>query len=187
MAPPTLRSQRLALVNAVRRPTVSSRFVTRVDALRTVERELVLLDRRPGDRFKEEGVVVAGVEAREHATDEPVLAAREDRDALGAFAPLAAGELVDLVAGLAAEQLGEVAGIGGDGVHAERVRVLAEPERAVLVRQTGDEARRVDARLGREAHEAAERARGGEDGHRVLDLTAHAFEVAHAFSSTPCG
>jgi hypothetical protein len=49
--------------------------------------------------------VVAGVEAIDDAADEPALAAIEDRQALRPVAPRAAGELVDLVAGLAAEEL----------------------------------------------------------------------------------
>ena len=53
--------------------------------------------------------MVAGVEAIDDAPDEPALAAVEDRQALGPVVPVAARELVDLVAGLAAEELGQVA------------------------------------------------------------------------------
>src|SRR3954469_10275088 len=85
-----------------------SRFMTWVDALGPVEGELVLVARVGGDRLEQEGVVIARVDALEHAPDEPVLAAGEDRDALGARVPVGLGELVGGVSGLAAEQLGEV-------------------------------------------------------------------------------
>jgi hypothetical protein len=158
-----------------------------VDALRPVERELALggvpLCR---DRLEQEGVVIAGVGPPDHAADEPVRAVVEDRHAVRPLAPGGAGELVDVVAGLAAEQLGQLGRVCGDAVHAEHVRVAPAAERAVLVRQAHREARRVDAHLRGEAHEAPERlvprARG-DDEHRVLEVADERVEgrrdVAH--------
>ena len=127
--------------------------------------------------------MVAGVEALEHTAGEPVLAAVEDRDAVD-VAPRGALELVHLVSGLAAEQLGQVLGVGGNGVHAQHLRVTAVAERAVLVREADDEARRVDAGLGREPDQAPQRlavARSRrDDEHRVLEIADEALEVVHA-------
>ena len=58
----------------------------------------------------------------QHAAGEPVRAAVEHGHALRPLVPRRAGELVHLVAGLAAEQLGQVGRVGGDAVHAEVAR-----------------------------------------------------------------
>jgi hypothetical protein len=60
--------------------------------------------------------VIAGVEAVHDAAHEPALAALEDRQSLGPVVPRAVRELVDVVAGLAAEELDEVLGVGRDAV-----------------------------------------------------------------------
>ena len=84
-----------------------------------------------------------------------------------------ARELVDLVAGLAAEQLRQLRLLLGDEVHAEQLGALRDAVGAVLVREADEEARRVDARLGGEADQAAGalavRARG-DDEHRVVEV-----------------
>ena len=176
---PGSRDDDIALL-ALRR--VLSGLVTGIDPLGAMERELVLRARAGRDRLQEIGVVVAGVEALQHTAGEPVLAAVEDRDAVH-VAPRRALELVHLVAGLAAEQLGEVLGVGGHRVHTEHRRVPAVPERAVGVREADDEARRVDAGLGGEADQAAERLAVGrarrDDEHRVLEIADEAIEVVH--------
>ena len=89
-----------------------------------------------------------------------------------ALVPGAARELVDLVAGLAAEQLGQRGRVLGHAVDAEQLGIAAAAVGAVVVREADREARRVDARLGREADQAAERlaaGAGGDDEHRVLE------------------
>src|SRR3954468_4435406 len=60
------------------------------------------------ERFEQEGDVVAGGQALEHAPGKPVAARLEHRRASRPLAPGALRELVDLVAGLRAEQLGQV-------------------------------------------------------------------------------
>ena len=97
-----------------------------------------------------------------------------------------ARELVDLVAGLAAEQLRQLRLLLGHEVHAEQLGALRDPVGAVLVREADEEARRVDARLGREADQAAGalavRARG-DDEHRVVEVADERVEgrLGHAF------
>ena len=97
-----------------------------------------------------------------------------------------ARELVDLVAGLAAEQLGQLRLLLGDEVHAEQLGALRDAVGAVLVREADEEARRVDARLGGEADQAAGalavRARR-DDEHRVVEVADERVEgrAGHAF------
>ncbi len=105
----------------------------------------------------------------------------EDREVVRAREPRAARELVDLVAGLAAEQLDEVAALARDGVHGERGRVAREAIRAVAARQAREEAVRVDARLRPESDDAAVALAGGrrrDDEHRVVQAAHEAGEVA---------
>src|SRR3954452_4989667 len=101
-------------------PNARSCLMPRLDALGAVEGELgaggaVLGD----DRLEQERAVIAGAGALQDPPDEPVAAAVGDRHAPRPLVPLDLRELVDLVAALAAEQLGEVAGVGGDEVDAE--------------------------------------------------------------------
>src|SRR3954469_19116788 len=112
------------------------RGVPGLDALRAVERQLCLLGLAlAGDRLEDHRVVVARVEAVDDAPDEPVRQARDDRHALGPIVPLAALELVDLVAGLAAEQLGDLLAVGRDEVHGEVRRAPGDAVGVVLVRE----------------------------------------------------
>src|SRR4051812_24715360 len=148
------------------------RLVAGLDALGAVEAELLggraLLG---GDRLDQEAVMVAEVGALEHPADEPVDAGFDDRRALGPLVPRDAGELVDLVPGLAAEQLGELRRLGGHEVHAEHRRLAGHAERAVLDRQADEEARRVDRALRREPDQAPgalAAGRGRDEEHRVV-------------------
>src|SRR3954451_8254435 len=114
-------------------PNARSCLMPRLDALGAVEGELgaggaVLGD----DRLAQERVVIAGVDALQDPPDEPVAAAVDYRHALRSLVPLDLRELVDLVAGLAAEQLGEAAGVGGEEVDAERGLFAGHAERSVL-------------------------------------------------------
>src|SRR5215211_1570057 len=85
------------------------RGVPGLDAPRAVEGELLLGLRALGrERLQDERVVVARVDALEDPPDEPVRQLVEHRHAARPVVPLAALELVDLVAGLAAEELGEL-------------------------------------------------------------------------------
>src|SRR3954462_7198850 len=95
-------------------------LVPRLDALRAVEGELLLLGLAlAADGLEDDRVVVAGRQALDDPPDEPVRQAGDDRDPLRPFVPLAPLELVDLVAGLAAEQLGDLLAVGRDEVHAD--------------------------------------------------------------------
>src|SRR5919199_2777214 len=132
------------------------RLVPRLDALRAVEGELLLLGLAlAADRLEDDRVVVAGGEALDDPPDEPVRQPGDDRHAVRALVPLAPGELVDLVAGLAAEQLGDLLAVGGDEVDAEVLRAAADAVGAGLFRQPGEEARRGGADLRRGADEGA--------------------------------
>ena len=154
---------------------LTSGFVAGFDPLRAVERELVLVGaglRRDG--LEQEGVVVAAVGAPEDAADEPVRAGVEERHPARSLVPRAARGLVDLVPGLAAEELRQRLRIRRDAVDAEQLRVPAATVRAVVVRQADDEPRRIDAHLGGEADQAAQRLlvrAGRDDEHRVLQVT----------------
>src|SRR3954447_22200105 len=94
------------------------RLVAGLDALRAVEGELLLLGlAHAADRLEDERVVVAGDEALDDPPDEPVRQAGDDRAPLRPLVPLAALELVDLVAGLAAEELGDLLALSRNEVH----------------------------------------------------------------------
>src|SRR3954453_2368083 len=123
-------------------------------------------------RVEEEADVVAEVVAGEDGAGETVVALVQDRDAAGALMPLALGKLVDLVAGLAAEQLGEVLGAVGNEVEGDRVGRASDPAGAVLLGEADEEARRIDAALAGEADEAAGDLAAGArrgDEHRVVE------------------
>src|SRR4051794_37412219 len=118
-----------------------------LDAPGAMEGEVLVLGAAPsGDRLEHERLVVAGVDARKHAPDEPVAAAVEDRDPTGLLVPVDQRELVDLVAGRATEQLREVAGVGRHGMDAEQLGIAAMAPGAVAARKAHQEAMRIDAR-----------------------------------------
>src|SRR5436853_294747 len=73
------------------------------------------------DRLEQVPDVVADVVARQDRADEPAWAAAEDRHPARPHVPFAARELVDLVAGLAAEQLDELLVVARRDVHRERL------------------------------------------------------------------
>src|SRR5215204_3158111 len=152
----------------------SSGFVSGIYPLCTMERELVRLGAAlSGHGLEQERVVIAGVEALDHAADEAVRAGVEQRRAARPGAPRAALELVDLVARLAAEELGELRLLRGDEVDAEQLGVAAHAVGAVLVREADEEPRGVDARLRGEADQAARAlaaGRHGDDEHRVVEV-----------------
>src|SRR4051812_50211481 len=100
-------------------------FVPWLDALGAVEGELVLLGLAlAADGLEDDRVVVAGGEPLDDPPDEPVRQAGDDRDPLRPLVPLAPRELVDLVARLAAEELGDLLAVGRDEVHAEVLGAL---------------------------------------------------------------
>jgi hypothetical protein len=86
--------------------------------------------------------------------------------------PSHASELVDLVAGLAAEEVGNVPVFVFDDVHRERRGASCDAERVVLLRDAREKPRRVNAALCGEADEAARRlvfARGRDDIQWILE------------------
>src|SRR5215218_11393490 len=99
--------------------------------------------------------VIADVDALEDAPGEPVLTALEHGQPARALVPLAVLELVDLVAGLGAEQLREVLRALRHEVHGEQLGALRHAERVVLVGEARDEPRGVYGALRREPDEAA--------------------------------
>src|SRR3954447_22590814 len=151
------------------------RLVAGLDALRAGEGELLLFGlAHAADGLEDDRVVVAGDEALGDPPDEPVRQAGDDRNPLRPLVPLAPLELVDLVAGLAAEELGDLLAVARDEVYAEVRRALGDLVGVVLVRQPGQEARRIDADLRREADEAARALPVAgdrrDDEHRVVKL-----------------
>lgn len=88
---------------------------------------------------EEEGDVVAKGVAGLDGGGEPVVAVVEDGETVGAFLPGAVGELVCVVAGLTAEELGQLGGGGGDEVNGNGLRLLGEAGGAVLVRKADEE------------------------------------------------
>src|SRR4051812_16308060 len=156
------------------------RLVTRLDPAGAVEGELV--ERRAvvgGNRIEEEADVVAKLLAGDDPPSEPVVALGEDRHPRRPLAPLATGELVDFVAALAAEQLGQLAGRSGDEVDREGIGSAGDPAGPVLLRNADEEAGRVDAALGGEADEAAGQLAlgpGRGDEHRVVEVTYQVVE-----------
>ncbi len=79
--------------------------------------------------------MVAERDALEHAPREPVLEVGQHGRPARALTPAGAGELVDLVAGLAAEQLGQVLGLLRDEVDDEYLRAgIGDAVGAVLDR-----------------------------------------------------
>src|SRR3954470_3630350 len=139
-----------------------------------------LLSVAPGDRLEEVAYVVAEVDAAQDPADEDVGYAVEDRHAFRAVVPRPLGELVDLVARLASEQLGQVPRVGGYLMDGQHRRTLGDSERAVLDRQADEEAGRMDRTLGCESHEAAVAlftGDGRDDEHRVLELADEGLEL----------
>src|SRR5437764_6241535 len=135
-------------------------------------------------RFEPEAHVIAQVEAVQYVADEPAWRVGQDRGSVWTFGPVGQLELVDLVARLAAEQLGEVALGLTQEVDDDRVCGCYDVERAVHLRYAHEEARRVDAALGREADQAAvalavARDRG-DDEHRPVQPGHQLREVAGA-------
>lgn len=106
------------------------------------------------DGVEQEPHVVAERELLEHPPREPVATLGEDRCAERPGAPIAAGELVDLVAGLPAEELGQRGGRGGNEVHRKALGLARHAEGAVVAGDADEEARRVDAALRGEADQA---------------------------------
>src|SRR3954469_16769660 len=124
------------------------------------------------ERLEPEPEVVAEPEALEHASREPAGHVVEHRDPLRALAPVTKLELVELVAGLAAEQFGQIPLSAPQEVHDDSRRAADHVERAVLLRDADEKAWRVDARLRREADQAAAaltvgRERGDDEHRRV--------------------
>lgn len=83
-------------------------LVPRLDAAGAVEGEFLQRRAVVGlERVEKEADVIAEVVAGDDGPGEPVVAPAEDREAGRTLAPVAMGELVDLVAAAATEQLGE--------------------------------------------------------------------------------
>src|SRR5438477_3039485 len=148
-----------------------SGLVAGLDALRRLEAQ------RAGGRLvvdaglglDDEGDMVAHVEPADDGPGDPALHPVEDGDAARPGPPRAALELVDLVAGLAAEQLGQAAVVVGQPVDGEHRRRRRHREGVVRLRHAGQDPGRVDAALRPEADEAARaapvRRDGGDDDH----------------------
>ena len=123
--------------------------------------------------------MIAQVDAVEDAPGEPPGALLEHGQAVGPLCPRDARELVGVVAGDAAEVLGEPAVGPRDEMHAQVLGVLGDAGGAVGTRQAHEEPRRVDARLGREPDEAPGRpvcGRGGDDEHRPVEALGEPVE-----------
>src|SRR5690606_13857926 len=107
-------------------------------------------------RLEQETDVIAERNALEHGAREPALAVVEDRRAVRVV-PADARELVDLVAGLTTEDLGDPPVVRLDEMHGEDRCRARDAESVIFLRDAGQETRRVDAALRAEADEAAGR------------------------------
>src|SRR5947209_18935419 len=159
-----------------------SRLVSGVDPLAPAKCERAVGSAQVDDgRLEREADVITEVAALEHLAREPALELLDHRRPTRSRFPLAARELVHLVAGLAAEQDGELLGIPRDRMNHEHVGIHSQPVRAVLHRQAGQEARRMDRDLGREADQASRpfvSASDRDDEQRVVELADQPGEVA---------
>ena len=91
--------------------------------------------------------MVAEVEALDDSTDEPRRCSVEHRDSTVALGPIALFELVDLVTGLAAEQVDDIHPLAPEQMHRDVAGGRGDAPRPVRFRDRDEEARRVDARL----------------------------------------
>src|SRR4051794_16737604 len=170
-------------------------LVAGLDPLGSVEREgRVRLTRLALDRLEQEAPVIAELDPLDDPAGKPVLKRRQDRHALGSRPPVDALELVERIASLATEQLGQLGRLRCDEVHGEHACPAGDAKRVVLVRQAGEEARRMDRDLRGEADQAAGAflaRRRGDYEHRVVELRDELGERggtgAHRGSSYPSG
>ncbi|CAO5259714.1 exported hypothetical protein [Frankia sp. AgKG'84/4] len=119
--------------------------------------EAELVERAGGgtvDRFEDERRVIAHLTADPDRTGEPRARLLEDRQVEGTLPPGAPGELVDLVAGLLAEERRELLSGGVEQVHREVIGVAGDAMGVVGPRDAHQVARRLDAALGVESDEA---------------------------------
>src|SRR5262245_32132347 len=140
---------------------------------------------------EQEPDVVAGVDALDDRPREPV-APVEHRTPVRARGPLDLLELVDVVAGLGAEDAGQVLVALSEHVHDERSDAERGPVGPVRLRQPDAEARRLDAALCREGDQApvalVTRCGSHHVGRRVLladDGLERVLVVGHEGRSTP--
>src|ERR1700722_11637307 len=114
---------------------------------------LELVRRAAAHRFQQMPDVVTEREAVENLSGEPGCRVIEDRWGRWTEVPGAAVELVDLVAGLAAEQFHDVDMFGVKHVYCQVGGVRRHSERVVLRGQSAQKPGRMDAGLTGEAHQ----------------------------------
>jgi hypothetical protein len=105
------------------------------------------------DRLEQMADMIANIKAGEHFSDEPSHAVVQDRNLMRADMRRAAVELVDAVAGFAAEQPSEVSMGCGQQVNGEMIGALRHPKRVVVLGQADHHPGRPDADLTGEADE----------------------------------
>ena len=93
-----------------------------------------------GDRLEQVSHMVADVIAVQHGTEEPALRVVEDRDVLRSGVPRAPFELVDPVAGFAAEQPGDFGMRPRHQMHRQVVGPQCDPIGVVAFRQADEKA-----------------------------------------------
>src|SRR6201996_6543641 len=132
----------IATRRSVTRPSLfsPSRLVPRVQPLGPVKREragVVLVGR--GERLEQMADVVAERGSLQHPSGKPAPTGVEDGQPGRSGVPAAASELVDLVTGLRAEQLGQVTGGVRQEVNGKRVGGRRQAGGVVLVRERNQE------------------------------------------------
>jgi hypothetical protein len=140
---------------------------------------LQLVRRVAVHRFQQMPDVVAEGETIADLADEPGGCVVENRHLRWAAVPGAAVELVDLVAGLAAEQFHDVEVLAIEHMHRQVGGAGGHSECVVLFGQTNQESGRMDAGLAGEAHQATGRDTVGlrsDDKHRIVQQRHQLFE-----------
>lgn len=91
------------------------------------------------DRFEQMPNMIADIEASDDAPGEPRDGTVEYRQIFRSVAPIATVELVDAVAGLAAEKPRQLPVFTGQQVHGQVCRTLGDPEGVILLREPDQE------------------------------------------------
>jgi hypothetical protein len=107
------------------------------------------------DGFEQEADMVAELDVVAYVSGKPAAELSQHRGLPRGGFPCATGELVDLVAGLAAEQLREFLRVVRDGMDDEGLGVAGDAIGPVLHRQAGQKAGRADRHLRGEANQTA--------------------------------
>src|SRR3954470_10526555 len=150
----TTSTSAMSLLSAGARTQLNSRLVGGLELLGLLERQLVQLGTGVGvDGLGDETHVVAAIDLVEDLDHGPVGTVVDDRYVAGTGMPGAAGELVDLVAGVLTEQAGQRHVALVEEVQHEVFGPVGHAEGVILLGDPHEEPGRIDAALGVEANQ----------------------------------